>query len=210
MEDSTFLDRHEHIDIRKPGNLPHWEQTNKFQFVTFRLADSLPQSLISYILKRRESFKIFHPEPWDEITRTQYEEISSTVESELLDNGYGACHLRKPETRKILEETIAANDMTDYHTVAYVIMPNHVHILLQPINNHTVAKIISTIKSVSSHKINKLLMRSGRLWHIEYYDRIIRNRGHFENVISYIRKNPENLPESDYTLYINRKYFPQG
>ncbi len=210
MEDSHFLNRHEQIDIKKKLDLPHWEQTEKLQFVTFRLADSLPKSFREYIENRKLSFKKLHPEPWDEQTIRKYDAIASSTISKLLDNGLGACILSNQGARTILEDIIKHYDGKTYHLVAYVIMPNHVHLLFQPIDMNTVQNIIRTIKSLSSHKINKLFNRSGRLWNKEYYDRIIRDQSHLENVIEYIIGNPNHLSESDFALYYNTRYNPRS
>ena len=53
---NKFLNKHEPI-YETTGNLPHWTQYGKITFVTFRLADSLPQYIIDNIKTEYESIK---------------------------------------------------------------------------------------------------------------------------------------------------------
>ena len=69
-------------------------------------------------------------------------------------------------------------------------MPNHVHILLRPNEGVSLSTIMKSIKSVSSHKINKLLGRSGPVWQPDYFDRYIRDAEHYTKALNYIDNNP--------------------
>jgi len=69
-------------------------------------------------------------------------------------------------------------------------MPNHIHYLLKPINNHTLSEIIKNFKSFTAHEANKILQRNGQFWQEDYYDRYIRNREHYEKTVRYIETNP--------------------
>ncbi len=73
---------------------------------------------------------------------------------------------------------------------AWVVMPNHVHVLLTPLENVTLEEILRTQKSISSTRINKLLGKQGRLWQPDYFDRLIRDEKHFNGVVHYIEWNP--------------------
>ena len=88
-----------------------------------------------------------------------------------------------------------------YELHSYVIMPNHIHLLIEPKGQATIQQIIKTIKSVSAHKINKYINQTGSIWQKEYYDRIIRNEDHYNRVFNYIRQNPSHCLPSEYTLY---------
>ena len=78
-----------------------------------------------------------------------------------------------------------------YRLHSYVVMPNHVHVLLELFSAGSLARIIQSWKSFTAKKLNDLLGRSGKVWHDEYFDRLIRNAEHYGNVIRYIRKNGE-------------------
>lgn len=69
-------------------------------------------------------------------------------------------------------------------------MPNHVHALFTPLASYEVSSIVGDWKSVTSHRCNKVLGLTGRLWHKEYFDRYIRNERHYQNAVAYIENNP--------------------
>ncbi len=70
-------------------------------------------------------------------------------------------------------------------------MPNHVHVLVTPINNYNLATILHSWKSYSASKINKRTGKTGQLWFHESYDHIVRNLKSFYYIREYIRNNPK-------------------
>ena len=82
-------------------------------------------------------------------------------------------------------------------------MPNHVHLLVTLHPDWLLEKVIFTWKRRSSGQINLLLETSGQNWQHEYFDRMIRDGRHFENVVRYIRRNPAKakLRKSEFTLH---------
>lgn len=95
-----------------------------------------------------------------------------------------------PSIAEMVQEAIKKNDGKLYRLLSWIIMPNHVHLLLCPMGNTKLAKIMHTIKSFTAHAANKMISRSGNFWQREYFDRYIRDRKHYWNVISYIEHNP--------------------
>ncbi len=79
---------------------------------------------------------------------------------------------------------------------AWVIMPNHVHLLFKPLD--PLEKLIQAWKSVSAKRIGE-----GSIWQPNYRDTLIRGEEHFRNVVRYIRNNPARavLKPSDFTLW---------
>lgn len=84
-----------------------------------------------------------------------------------------------------------------------VVMPDHVHVLAQPLEksvagSYDLSEILYSIKSFSAHKINQLRGRKGIVWQEESYDRIVRNDEEFAEKLEYIRTNPfrRNLVEN--------------
>lgn len=69
-------------------------------------------------------------------------------------------------------------------------MPNHIRFLATPFENVELREIAHSIKSYTAHEANKLLNCQGQFWQHEPFDRYIRNRKHFANVIRYIENNP--------------------
>lgn len=196
-----YFDKNEEIDIHDSRDLPHWHQDGKIQFVTFRLADSLPQSKIADIKRIQIDFVMTHPRPWSDETTNAYWKLIGPIENRLLDNGYGSCILKNPDVRDILSTALRYFDKSRYDLIAYVIMPNHVHMVLRVLEGYTLDKCMHSIKSFSAKAINKKLNRRGPVWQKESFDRIIRNSAHLDHCINYIKNNPNGLPQSDYELY---------
>ncbi|MGO8789329.1 MAG: transposase [Terriglobia bacterium] len=69
-------------------------------------------------------------------------------------------------------------------------MPNHVHALFTPMGGHGLSEILHSWKSYTSNEANRRLGRSGQFWFPEYYDRFIRDEGHFVDAVEYIEMNP--------------------
>ena len=69
-------------------------------------------------------------------------------------------------------------------------MPNHVHVIFQPMQTWTLAKIIHSWKSFTVHRANKLLGRAGEFWQRESYDHLIRDSNEMERISRYIANNP--------------------
>jgi acyl-CoA synthetase (AMP-forming)/AMP-acid ligase II len=160
------------------GYLPHNDDVVS-QFITFRLADSLPQTVLKHLKLEIEHEKLSDPS----------REYRKRVE-EHLDQGIGECLLRDPAIAIIVRDTILNEHERTCRLFAWVIMPNHVHILLRPLEGQSLSTIMKNIKEVSSHKINKLLNRSGSFWQPDYFDRFIRDAGHFQKTVRYIENNP--------------------
>lgn len=184
-------------------HLPHLHQECKVQFFTFRLEDSLPQNILAELRKKKEEFERQHLSPWDEATTNEFHKIINKKKERWLEQGYGECVLRRPDVRKILIDAITYIDETKCLILGYVIMPNHVHLLMWPLPGFDSIKTIGTIKQYSARRINKMLGRRGRLWNDEFFERMIRNEKHLRYCLDYIQKNPRNIPEGEYALYFN-------
>lgn len=73
----------------------------------------------------------------------------------------------------------------------WCIMPNHVHVLVEPVN-HDLSKILNSWKTFTARETNKLLGREGKpFWQREYFDHLVRNQEHLEQTHAYIWNNPE-------------------
>lgn len=201
--DYPFYDKFDDLRMWADKDLPHCEQKGIVQFVTFRLGDSLPQSRIAELKEAREIFKANNPEPWSEETTMKFRNLVGRFESKLLDKGYGSCILRDPRARSVVEESLHYNDKVRYDLIAYVVMPNHVHVLFRPYPDSKLEEIIHTLKSFTATRINKSLGRRGNVWMSNYFDRMVRSEEHLEYCIKYIRQNPRFLKAADYALFID-------
>lgn len=201
-----FFNKDEDIRISHTGFLPHWDQSGKIQFVTFRLIDSLPYSKICELTECKQRFIATNPQPWNsEVQREYYKEISP-LESKLLDNGYGDCILKNPDIRKIVSEALRYMDGLKYSLLAYVIMPNHVHVLFQMMGDNDIEAVMHSLKSYTSKQINKYLGQTGPVWMREYFDRIVRSKSHLNNCVNYILSNPRHLKENEYEVFVDQQY----
>lgn len=200
--DNPYFDRTEDLTVKYSGLLPHWNQFGKLQFVTFRLADSLPQAKIQELKHIKKQFVETHPLPWSEEVNLEYYKLIGRMESKFLDNGYGSCILKEEAARKIVSDALKHFDGSRYELIAYVIMPNHVHILLQLIGDNVIEAVIRSIKGFTSKKLNGWNSHTGRVWQKEYYDRIIRNGLHFRRCVEYIIDNPKYLSVDEFELYV--------
>ena len=160
------------------GYLAHFDAELP-QFITFRLHDSLPQSVL---LGWQEELKHQKREPVQAIMRRRVEAY--------LDQGHGSCYLKDSGVASIVQEALLFHDESKYRLAAWTVMPNHVHLLCTPSVGYSLAEIVHSLKSYTSSEANKLLNRKGRFWQKEYFDRYIRNARHYARVVSYIEDNP--------------------
>ncbi|MGQ9648194.1 MAG: REP-associated tyrosine transposase, partial [Thermodesulfobacteriota bacterium] len=99
------------------------------------------------------------------------------------------------DARKAVLEACRHFDGKRYHLWSAVVMPDHVHLLLTPMEQkkgewYSLSQILHSIKSFSAKQINKLLNREGNIWQDESFDRIVRDEKEFFEKWSYIRNNP--------------------
>jgi REP element-mobilizing transposase RayT len=161
------------------GYLPHWEAGETAQAITFRLADSLPAALL---------------EAWRYDLQTLPEDVAQVERRKrieaTLDRGHGVGELVRPEIGAVVEETLLLFDSRRYRLHAWVIMPNHAHVLITPLQTQSLSAITHSWKSFTAMRANSLLSRKGRFWAPEYFDRAIRDENHFANASAYIAMNP--------------------
>lgn len=164
---------------RSRGYLPHFDGGEVPQSITFRLADSLPQA------KLRE---------WQHYLNAVNPQRVSTERRRLvesyLDKGLGSAVLQHPAVANLVQQALLWFDAEKYKLHAWVIMPNHVHVLITPNEGYSLAEITHSWKSVTAKQINVLLGKTGTLWQRESFERAIRNEIHFRDSIYYIEYNP--------------------
>ena len=166
------------------GYLPHFESSEVTQHVTFHLADSVP---ISVLLRLESELKILADDKREAERRKRLDAW--------IDAGHGSCVLRKPGIADLVQGSLLKFDAQRYRLLAWVVMPNHVHVLFQPMNEWTVAKIVASWKKFTARKICDDQRESGEapsapVWHREYWDRYIRDQKHLERAVEYIQMNP--------------------
>lgn len=109
----------------------------------------------------------------------------------LLDGGTtGPLFLKQPEIASIVAESILAGEkrFERYALHSYVVMPNHVHLLVTP--RVTSRKWLGPPKGFTGHEANRVLGRSAPFWQDESYDHLVRDDTEFERIRTYIETNP--------------------
>ncbi|MFA7486121.1 MAG: class I tRNA ligase family protein, partial [Phycisphaerae bacterium] len=181
------------INKRKGAYLPHGTKTDATYAVTFRLADSLPLEITEQW--RAEKERIFSNATLQNrnLTLNEQQELlrlhSDKIES-YLNAGHGQCYLGEPIIAETVTNALKYFDGQRYDLIAWVVMPNHVHVILKPYDAVELSDILHSWKSYTANKANELLGRTGDFWNIEYYDHLIRDEKDFLNQINYVLSNP--------------------
>lgn len=218
-----------HDGFYKRKSLPHYNEAERFQMITYRLADSLPTSVLTEIADKLKQLE--HLKTPDEL----HQEEKKLME-EQLDRGHGSCLLKYPPIAKILSENFHYFDGQKYDLVAYTIMATHIHILIREHPDHELADVVCCWKSYTAKKIllfleslfiddsqspekSKLkalshpLLEERKVWQEDFWDRCIRNERHFDYAFAYILANPvkagivKHWQEYPFTFAVNLQSF---
>ncbi|MCW5552865.1 MAG: transposase [Verrucomicrobiae bacterium] len=187
--------------IHTRGYLPHVKREGARYFVTFRLADSLPkEALLKYQAERAERLHRFHAaatganrtgararvETVEDIERDYFRKLEA-----YLDKGAGECSLKQPELAAVVADALRFFNGQRYRLDVWVVMPNHVHLVLWPMPNHTLSKIAQSLKRHIAREANRILGRTGQgFWQPEAYDHWIRNDEEHARCCRYVENNP--------------------
>ncbi len=188
-------------------NLPHLHSPGSTLFTTFRLADSIPSSIINEyrserVLRERECKT--NPE-LAEFYRNWFLKFDSILDKAVS----GPTWLAIPEVRSVVYEKLLKDDVSKYRLDAFSIMNNHVHVVFRPnlderslteiridgrvnfkSDQDTLAEIMQSMKGVTARDCNRLLKRKGQFWEHESFDREVRNEEGFIRAVRYTLRNP--------------------
>jgi putative transposase len=151
------------------GYLPHFDSPETVQFVTFRLADSLPAHLTKVLRDHEHAFPRLDRE---------------------LDASLGACWLGRSDIASMVEEALLHFDGRRYRLLAWCLMPNHAHVVVEIVAENSLSEIIGSWKSFTAKQANNIIRRSGAFWHADYFDRYMRDEDHLARTIDYVENNP--------------------
>jgi hypothetical protein len=188
-----FLDPFQQID-KHGGRLPHWQQAGTMQFVTFRLNDAMPSTKLRQWKAEREIWLAHHPEPWSPGEDNEYHRRFVWRLERWLDQGWGCCLLKDAAVREVMAATLLHDQDVRASHHAWVIMPNHVHLLFTA--NARLEILVKAWKGIAARRIGK-----GGIWQPGYRDTMIRHGEHFANAVRYIRRNPVRLRPDEFTLW---------
>ena len=200
-----------HLDYRSSyrRNLPHVQPPGAVLFITFRLAGSLPQSVVTTWRKQRQWL-----EQLAQTNPTHYQKRKQNFErgwfrkfEAILDGAaYGPLWLKEEAIAAQVAESLHHRDGKVYRLDSFSIMPNHVHVVFKPlpvtqtvslrrrddfdIAYHSLASIMQSLKGFTAFKANRLLAREGEFWAHESYDHYIRDAEEWESIRAYVLNNP--------------------
>ena len=157
------------------GYLPHLDQPGLIQAITFRLHDSMPAE------RRFE---------WEPLLQIPNEATRRARIQAYLDADYGKCWLADARVAQIVENALLYFDGERYRLLAWVVMPNHVHVLITTETSYPLHKVVQSWKAFTARRANDVLGRTGTFWQRDYFDRYIRDEHHLEQAVCYIHANP--------------------
>lgn len=188
-------------DIYYHRNLPHYHMEGFPLFITFRLFGSLPVDVLAQLKAQRESeLKALKNATSPE--RYEIEKKHFVRYDDWLDRyEFGPRWLQAESIAKIVAKEI--NNLNDdrYRLMAYCIMPNHVHLLIESLvsvqANHRgksakypITDTLRLLKGRTARDCNLELKRSGSFWQHESYDHVVRDDKELSRIILYILNNP--------------------
>jgi REP-associated tyrosine transposase len=197
------LDEHQAIRIYR-RNLPHWRQDGATYFVTFRLADSIPEAVRKSWEEEKRNWLKARGVSYDgekgfwreELARLpaqlqfRFQQHFNRAVQACLDRGLGCGALRRQDCLQQVWTALFRGGGDRYHLGDFVIMPNHVHALLVPVAGSELEMVLKSIKGSSAVACNELLGRSGTFWQADSYDHIVRTLEQLVQYREYIASNP--------------------
>ena len=193
-------------------SLPHWFVPGAAHFVTFRLAGTLPREVIDSLQQRKD--ELLKQAPPADCTTAQFRERAHkqlfVAYDNFLDTDRKVHWLSDARLAALVRTALYHWHGRKYNLLAYCVMPNHVHVLLLPLDmppvlsrtdelpvvgecsdrHSPLASIMHSLKGYTAHRANRLLRRSGAFWQHESYDHWVRDEEELERIVQYINGNP--------------------
>ena len=198
--------------------LPHWTQAGTIAFITWRTWDSMPEKVIRRWQDERSAWLRQHgidPTRSDWEARLRDRDVKLFAEmkhfvadrwNDHLDECHGSCVLRIPEIATIVSESLQHFNGNRYELTDYVVMPNHVHLLVAFPDEQSQLAQCESWKHYTAVQINKRLGRKGRFWQQDAFDHLVRSPEQFTYLRRYIVDNPKKakLPIGESVVYSSR------
>ena len=167
------------------GYVPHVDSPGVIQHVMFHLADSMPGS----VLDQFEAEIQTTPEAQQDAKRRK------RIEG-WIDAGHGCCLFRDACAAQLTQDALLRFDGVRYSLLAWAIMPNHVHVLIQQIQGWKLSRVVATWKSYTGRQLMPMMLAkpgmegARHVWCREFKDRFIRDQRHLRTAVDYIHNNP--------------------
>ena len=177
--------------MRRGASLPHWTMDGAIYAVTFRLADSLPGTVVRELREQRN--ELVRSTGGRNLSAAEGQRLRSRSAMKIeasLDLGIGRCWMSSDLIARLVADAIQKFDSDRYRLFAWCVMPNHVHTVIQPLDRNELPQILHSWKSFTASSANRLLNRSGPFWQVEYYDHMIRDEDDLNHAVEYVLGNP--------------------
>lgn len=168
-------------------------------FVTFRLYNSLPLAVIESLLQEAEALeKAFMNLPPSKRHREAYQaqkKMFAKWDAALDREQQTERWLQRDDIAKVVADAMHYLDGRKYTLIAYCIMPNHVHVVFEPLlekpeRYYTLGNIMQSLKGYTAWKANQILGRKGAFWQDESYDHVVRDEQELQRIVEYVLMNP--------------------
>ena len=199
------MPQREHFTRR---SLPHWYVPGAVHFVTYRLAGTLPKSVLDQLCADRERLLKQKPrtgQSHDQFRAAVHKQLFATYDDHL--DRFADCRwLAETRVAAIIRSNLYHHDGSKFRLLSFCVMPNHVHVLFQPVDSLSeiveppvgelddgsspLSGIMHSLKSYTAHQANKVLGRTGTFWQPESYDHWVRDADELERIVMYITNNP--------------------
>jgi REP element-mobilizing transposase RayT len=184
-------------------HLPHYQPPGATFFITFRLAGSIPAAVQRQLIAEAQALEIELARARDrgsaraEFERAEFERrrLFAKWDSALDSQPAGPRWLEHPPIAQLVQDSLHYDDRRRYRLIAWCAMPNHVHLVCQPLQDvngdpHSLPGILHALKGATARRANRALGRQGAFWQPESYDHAVRDQSELQRIIAYVLNNP--------------------
>ena len=188
-------------------NLPHWQHVGAVFFITFNLKGAIPRDVYERLAEQKQLALSAIKKSGGDIDQLydEHKRHFARIDHILDTTQHGPVWLKQLSIATILKNKLHEYDTVNYDLLAYCVMANHVHVVIDTAvqldnlnSNETITSANYTqlhtalkyIKGGSSRLANQLLDRTGAFWQPESYDHYIRNAPELGRIIDYTLQNP--------------------
>ena len=181
-------------------NLPHFQPPGASLFVTFRLAGSIPVTLLAQWKNEAEHIKsvlaeISDPDEYMRQIESERRRWFGRWDNTLDTTTTGPFWLNEPRIAELIANSLHFLVGLKYELDSFCIMSNHVHTVFTPLqkdhgNYHALPSIMHSLKRYTALEANRLLGRNGDFWQEESFDHVVRNGEELQRIRHYVLNNP--------------------
>jgi putative transposase len=205
-------------------NLPPWFQVGVALFITFHAQDAIPHDVVMRMKQELEEWlsatelpkelassffdakarnRERHFEAIGVLDRKEFRKRTDRLLHDALDECYGKCQLKCPDLARIVADTILYHNSSKYDLDCFVVMPNHVHAIVQFKVDGGLKLVGQSWMRYSARLINQHYGASGPFWQAAPIEHVIGSAEQFVYLQQYLAGNPAkaNLRSSECLLW---------